>query len=329
MDCTLRPELPADWEAIRRVHRLAFGRSDEARLVDALCQGGFVRLSLLADHGGQVVGHVLFTDLSIVTANGPIAALALAPLAVLPEFQGRGIGSALVREGLSLCQGQGHRIVVVVGHPDFYPRFGFSTSLATHLASTYSGRPSFMAAELEAGALDGVVGRLQYPEPFGVEHVARPVGVADEREWLRMRTLLWPDGADDHVREIQAYLANGSFSWSVSFQAMAVFVVERPAGGLCGLVEASVRPYADGCDTRPVGYVEGWFVDADVRRHGIGWSLLLAAERWAAGQGCHEMASDAHPENDISLAAHKAFGFEVVGRAVHLRKRIATSPSKS
>jgi putative acetyltransferase len=79
---TLRPELPADAEAIRRVHRLAFGRDGEARLVDALREGDFVRLSLLAEVAGRVVGHVLSSDLPIATAGGPVAALALAPLAV-------------------------------------------------------------------------------------------------------------------------------------------------------------------------------------------------------------------------------------------------------
>jgi putative acetyltransferase len=325
MEWTLRPEVPADAEAVRCVHRLAFGRDDEARLLDALRSGGHVRLSLLAELRGQVVGHVLFSDLPIVTARGPVAALALAPLAVRPEFQGRGIGSALVRRGLEICKRQGQRIVVVVGHPGFYPRFGFSAPLAGHLESPYSGRDSFMAAELEAGALDGVAGRLQYPRPFGVEPAVRPVGAADGAEWLRMRTLLWPEGAADHAEEIRAYLATGSLPWSEPFPAAAVFVAERPAGGLCGFLEASVRPYAEGCATRPVGYVEGWFVDADARRGGIGRGLVRAAERWAAERGCRELASDAHPDNAISLAAHAAVGFAEVGRAVHLRKRLAAA----
>ena len=168
MDYTLRPETPADSPAIRRVNSLAFGRDDEARLVDALRQGDYVRLSLVAEVAGQVVGHILFTDLPILTANGPLSALALAPVAVAPECQRQGIGSGLVRKGLEICKDQGHRIVVVVGHPDFYPRFGFSTQLAANLKSAFSGRDSFMAAELQADALSGVFGRLQYPQPFGL-----------------------------------------------------------------------------------------------------------------------------------------------------------------
>lgn len=97
----------------------------------------------------------------------------------------------------------------------------------------------------------------------------------------------------------------------------------RPSGGLCGFLEASIRPFDEGCHTRPVGYVEGWYVDADVRRRGIRRGLVAAAERWAVEQGCREMASDAHPENSVSLAAHQALGFEESSRAVHLRKRLA------
>src|SRR4051812_4691802 len=126
MSPVIRPERPTDHDAIREVNRLAFGGEDEARLVAALRDGGYVRVSLVAEEGGRVVGHVLFGDLPIVTAGGTFQALALtlAPLAVLPSHQRRGIGSLLVREGLRACREAGHRIVVVLGHPDFYPRFG-------------------------------------------------------------------------------------------------------------------------------------------------------------------------------------------------------------
>jgi putative acetyltransferase len=87
-------------------------------------------------------------------------------MAVLPECQNQGIGSALIRRGLEVCKEQGHRIVVVVGHPAFYPRFGFSPNLAAKLESPFSGKSSFMAAELVPGALDDMAGRVEFPPPF-------------------------------------------------------------------------------------------------------------------------------------------------------------------
>jgi putative acetyltransferase len=162
----IRPETPADHEAIRHVHRLAFGQDTEARLVDALRDDGHVRVALVAENGGQVVGHILFSDLPIVSEARTVSALALAPLAVLPEHQRQGIGSALVRRGLDVCREQGHAIVVVLGHPPFYARFGFTAPAAAPLRSPYSGRASFMAVALAPGALDSVSGRVQYPPPF-------------------------------------------------------------------------------------------------------------------------------------------------------------------
>ena len=165
-DVLIRPETIADPEAIRNVNCLAFGQDAEARLVDALRDGGYVRLSLVAEKDGEVVGHILFSDLPIITKAGTVPALALAPMSVLPAFQRQGIGSALVRRGLEICREHGHRIVIVLGHPDYYPRFGFSVRLAGPLSSPFGGGESWMALELVPGALAGVVGNVQYPPPF-------------------------------------------------------------------------------------------------------------------------------------------------------------------
>jgi putative acetyltransferase len=162
----IRPETDADHNAIRHVNRLAFGQDAEARLLDALRDGGYVRASLVAEKDRQVVGHVLFSALPIITEAGTVPALALAPMAVLPDYQRQGIGSALVRRGLDVCKEQGHRIVVVLGHPHFYQRFRFSSKLAAQFESPYTGRESFMALELMPGALNDVTGRVQYPPPF-------------------------------------------------------------------------------------------------------------------------------------------------------------------
>jgi putative acetyltransferase len=167
MNPVIRPETPADHAPIRQVNRLVFGREDEARLVDALREGGFARVSMVAEVDSEVVGHILFSDLPIVTPHGIVEALALAHMAVNPSRQRRRIGSLLVREGLKVCRESGHRIVVVLGHPEFYPRFGFSAETACRLISPFSG-PAFMAVELVPSALDGIEGEVRYPPPFGV-----------------------------------------------------------------------------------------------------------------------------------------------------------------
>jgi putative acetyltransferase len=114
-----------------------------------------------------VVGHILFTRLLVLTPRGDVNAVALAPMAVLPEHQRQHVGSALVREGLRILRDAGEQIVVVVGHPEFYPRFGFAADLTRNLRSPFSG-PAFMAMELRRGALEGIAGELRYPPAFGI-----------------------------------------------------------------------------------------------------------------------------------------------------------------
>src|SRR5262245_48756412 len=111
--------------AIRRVNEQAFGRSAEADLVDALRARGRISLSLVAERGGEVVGHILFSPVRVDSARGSIAGLGLAPMSVLPAHQRTGIGSLLVRAGLDECRRADHGWVVVLGHPEYYPRFGF------------------------------------------------------------------------------------------------------------------------------------------------------------------------------------------------------------
>ena len=161
----IRPERVDDQDDVREVNRLAFEREDEGRLVDALRAGGYSRVSLVAENGDGIVGHVLFSALSIATRRDDVEALALAPMAVVPHLQRRGIGSMLVQEGLRACGDLGYRIVIVLGHPGYYRRFGFSTKLTQGLKSPYSG-DAFMALELAPGTLEGVTGEVEYPPPF-------------------------------------------------------------------------------------------------------------------------------------------------------------------
>jgi putative acetyltransferase len=165
MNWEIRTEKPGDAPAVREVNRLAFGREDEARLVDDLRSGTHARISLVAKREDKIIGHVMFSVLSIETEHGSVEALALAPMAVVPEVQGQGVGSALVQEGLRRCVGLGHSIVIVLGDPEYYSRFGLSSTLARKLRSRYSGE-AFMAVELTPRALNGVEGDVRYPPPF-------------------------------------------------------------------------------------------------------------------------------------------------------------------
>ncbi len=124
-------------------------------------------LSLVAEIDGQIIGHILFSRMTVETAQGPVAAVSLAPMAVLPDHQGREVGSQLVRRGLAQLSEQGERIVIVLGHKQYYPRFGFSVEKARCLASPFPPE-AFMALELSQGALAGVQGVVRYAAAFGL-----------------------------------------------------------------------------------------------------------------------------------------------------------------
>jgi aminoglycoside 6'-N-acetyltransferase I len=129
-----------------------------------------------------------------------------------------------------------------------------------------------------------------------------------------MAAALFPDGeAAEHERWFAKLLGRDD---------AAVFVAARPDGSLCGFVEAGSRPYVDGCDSSPVGYVEAWYVDEDIRRSGVGRALLNAAEDWARDRGYAEMASDTTLTNEISQRAHLKSGYAEVDRIVQFRKAL-------
>lgn len=175
----VRLELPNDSPAVHEVNRQAFGRTNEADLVDVLRRNQAC-ISLVAEREGAIVGHILFSPVSIHprgrrlvrllvtgTATTPFRPMGLAPLAVLPVYQRQGIGSELVRAGLEACRESECEAVVVLGHPDFYPRFGFVPASTFNLSCEYDvPDPVFMAMELCPGAFDGASGMVHYAPEF-------------------------------------------------------------------------------------------------------------------------------------------------------------------
>jgi putative acetyltransferase len=156
-----------EWATIKIVNEAAFGGSDEAALVEKLRGDGHALVSLVAELDGAIVGHIMFSRMWIETSRGLLSAVALAPLAVLPEHQRKGIGGFLIQHGLEQLQGRDETIVIVVGHPGYYPRFGFSADRAKALESPFPVEV-FMAIELRPGALDGIRGPVVYPPAFGL-----------------------------------------------------------------------------------------------------------------------------------------------------------------
>lgn len=162
----IREETASDRAAIAAVNDVAFGGTAESALVERLRADGLVALSLVAEAPEGLVGHLLLSPLDVAVDGRPVKALALAPMAVAPGRQRQGLGGALIRAALRLARERGWEAVVVLGHPDYYPRFGFSAALAQHLRAPFSG-PAFMALELVPGALQGGAGRVVYPPAFG------------------------------------------------------------------------------------------------------------------------------------------------------------------
>jgi aminoglycoside 6'-N-acetyltransferase I len=143
---------------------------------------------------------------------------------------------------------------------------------------------------------------------------------ADADAWLAMRIALWPDANTDELRfEVVKY-----FTARTEAGMLHCVFVAQEGGTLVGMLELSLRPYVDGCDSSPVPFIEGWYVAPEARRQGIGGALVKAAEEWALAHGYTEMASDALLENTISHRAHAALGFEEVERAIRFRKSLTS-----
>jgi putative acetyltransferase len=163
----IREEQLGDHAAVAALHSVAFGRDYEAVLVARLRHEHVVHVSLVALEGEEIAGHILFSALSVQVDGRHISAAALAPLSIAPAFQRQGYGSSLVRAGIEALRLRGCEAIIVLGHPNFYPRFGFSDRLASHLRAPFCG-PAFMGLELAPGALAGREGSVTYARAFGL-----------------------------------------------------------------------------------------------------------------------------------------------------------------
>lgn len=162
----VRTELERDRTSVRAVNESAFGRPDEAMLVDTLRAQARPLISLVAEEGGSVIGHIMFSPVSI-SGRSDVLIMGLAPMAVVPGFQGRGVGTALAGTGLVHCRDAGAGAVVVLGHPDYYPRFGFTPAARFGIDCEYDvPAEAFMALELWPGYLRDVSGTVRFHPAF-------------------------------------------------------------------------------------------------------------------------------------------------------------------
>ena len=144
----------------------------------------------------------------------------------------------------------------------------------------------------------------------------RKVKLTDRDEWARMRNSLWSDSLQEHLQYIDKYFSQQEVD------IVEVFVLERINGTLGGFIELNIRNYAEGTESAQVPYVEGWYIDSDIRGKGYGKKLIENSQNWAIENGFDELASDAEIDNLISIAAHKALGFEEVDRIVCFIKKL-------
>ncbi len=162
----IRTEVEADREAVYALNRAAFESDVEADLVNALRSQADPLISLVAEEAGEIIGHILFSPTTL-SSDSEIPVIGLGPMAVLPGRQRQGVGSALIQAGLEACKNLGYQAVFVLGHPQYYPRFGFVPASRYSISSAYEVADEvFMAFELMPGALNGKAGKMHYHPAF-------------------------------------------------------------------------------------------------------------------------------------------------------------------
>ena len=163
----IRLEIPDDIASVHRVNKEAFGDIGEAEIVDKLRNRGVLTLSLVATDGNKVIGHISLSPVTVAADPSSFQAMSLAPMSVLPHYQRQGIGSQLVRAGLEECRRLGHEIVVVLGHADYYPRFGFIPAKSKGIDCEFEvPDDAWMVLELREGALAGRSGIVKFQPEF-------------------------------------------------------------------------------------------------------------------------------------------------------------------
>jgi len=163
----IRPETPEDVDSIRYVNEQAFGQENESKLIEKLRKRGVLTISLVAIQDGEIVGHIAFSPVVLESECSSFEAITLAPMAVLPTYQRKGIGSQMVRAGLEECRRLGHEIIVVLGHPDYYPRFGFVLARPKGIDCEFEvPEEAWMILELREGALAGRRGKVRFQPEF-------------------------------------------------------------------------------------------------------------------------------------------------------------------
>lgn len=169
MNITIRPEIPEDYPGITRVNDIAFKRTAEGRLIEELrkLKKYNCNLSIVAESGGEIIGHVLFTPVFIENEGQKFISLTLAPMSVLPEYQKKSVGKLLIVYGLQAAKDAGYESIVVLGHPSYYPKFGFKKASGWNIKSPFPAPDeAFMAIELIPGSLEGISGKVIFPSPF-------------------------------------------------------------------------------------------------------------------------------------------------------------------
>jgi predicted N-acetyltransferase YhbS len=165
----IRGETENDYTRIREINDSAFGQKNEGRLIERLRQteSYIPELSLVAELDNEIVGHILFYPIAIHSDTSKFPSISLGPMAVTPAFQSKGIGSRLVTDGLEAAKKLGHKSVIVVGHPEYYPKFGFKRASQWNIRVPFEvPDDAFLALELVEGELEGKRGLVEYPEEF-------------------------------------------------------------------------------------------------------------------------------------------------------------------